>query len=92
MTGIWVPEPMWLGSAQHPRFVTTIPKFATRAVIDVTCCLALSEKLQTIYVAAPNPVRPIGSDRGRMPLASKIAAPTAGAIAMIGVSPAPIDG
>jgi hypothetical protein len=46
-----------------------------------------------IYVAERlNPFRAIGSDRTRMPVASWIAAPAAGAIAMIGVSPAPIDG
>ena len=46
-----------------------------------------------LYVAvAFNPSRAIGSDRTRTPVASWIAAPTAGAIAMIGVSPAPIDG
>jgi hypothetical protein len=46
-----------------------------------------------VYVAAaPSPFRAIGSDLGRTPVASKIAAPTAGAITMIGVSPAPIDG
>ena len=43
-------------------------------------------------VDALSPPRAIGSESGRTPVASKIAAPAAGAIAMIGVSPAPIDG
>lgn len=69
-----------------------------RFVAPVSSAAALREQpdrggLDRAYVAAaPNPFRAIGSDRTRMPVASKIAAPTAGAIAMIGVSPAPIDG
>jgi hypothetical protein len=45
-----------------------------------------------VAAAAARPFLAIGNDRTRTPVASKIAAPTAGAIAMIGVSPAPIDG
>ena len=39
-----------------------------------------------------NPSGTIGSDRLRMPVAWKMALPTAGAIATIGVSPAPAGG
>ena len=39
-----------------------------------------------------NPCGTIGSDRSRTPTASKIALPIAGAIATIGVSPAPAEG
>jgi hypothetical protein len=38
-----------------------------------------------------NPSGTIGSERSRMPVAAKIALPTAGAIPTIGVSPAPAD-
>jgi hypothetical protein len=64
---------------------------ANRAGSVVLVCTAPSRYVAYIAAVA-SPFRAIGSDRGRMPVASKIPAPTAGASAMIGVSPAPIAG
>ena len=44
------------------------------------------------FAARPSPCGAIGSERTRCPVASKMAFPTAGAIPMMGHSPAPADG
>src|SRR5262245_53504219 len=47
---------------------------------------------QPLFPAAFNPFGTIGIDRIRIPVAAKIALPTAGASATRGVSPAPAEG
>ena len=73
-------------SSEHRRSLAQILSASFRSKKAGSGLVAISH-----YVSR-NPFGTIGSERNRRPVARKIALPTAGAIATIGVSPAPADG
>jgi hypothetical protein len=82
-------RPVHAAATTYPISVNRV-KFLRTVRVGVTEATGAAANRYVVDVVSP--FRAIGSDRTRIPVASKIAAPTAGAIAMIGVSPAPIDG